>query len=427
MRRIGPLVGLRQVVALPMVAQDQPLGVVYIFRAHGANFSRDDEQILQSFADQAAIAVHNAQLYQQIAQEKRRLDALIEATGDGILIMDPGHRITLCNRAMGRLTGWSAAAALGRDHDELIRLSGRVEGTALAEAEARGWPLAGAEAAAGPAPTVQVDGDLVRADGARVAVGLTYSALLDRSGRLINIIVTARDLTRQREAEDLKSTFISIISHELKTPVALIKGYAGTLRREDARWDPGTLRESLAVIEEESDHLNELINNLLDASRLQAGALTLERSDVALDRLARATAAKSGTQSERHRITVDFPEPFPLVPGDEARLRQVLANLLSNAIKYSPEGGAVEVRGRVRDDEVIVSVQDEGVGVDPEEQSRIFQRFYRVEQGAARKTPGTGLGLYLAKAVVEAHGGRIWVESGPRGSGSIFSFSLPRA
>lgn len=425
LRTIGPAVGLRQVVALPLVVQPRAVGVIYVFRAYGAGFSGDDEQVLQSFADQAAIAVHNAQLYQQLAQEKHRLDAMIEATADGILIMDAGHRIVRCNRAMGRLTGRDPAAAIGRPHNEVVVFAHRPSGTTLDDAAAQGWPLAQQEPHGG-AQALYVEADLRRPDGSTVSVGLNYSPLLDRDGRLINLIATARDLTRYREAEDLKSTFISIISHELKTPVALIKGYAGTLRREDARWDGATLRDSLTVIEEESDHLNELINNLLDASRLQAGALKLEIADVALPRLAETTVAKFRTQTDHHLLVVDFPKDFPLVPGDEARLRQVLANLLSNAIKYSPQGGTIRVTGQVRDRDVVVSVQDEGIGLDPEERSRVFQAFYRVDDRATRKTAGTGLGLYLAQAIVEAHGGTIWVESAAGGTGSVFSFSLPR-
>jgi signal transduction histidine kinase len=427
MRTIGPAVGLRQVVALPLVVQPRAVGVIYVFRAYGAGFSADDEQVLQSFADQAAIAVHNAQLYQQLAQEKHRLDALIEATADGILIMDSGHRIVRCNHAMGRLAGWDPAATTGRLHDEVIVFARRPSSTTLDDAEAHGWPLAPLQDALPGSHALYVEADLRRPDGSTVSVGLNYSPLLDQDGRLINLIATARDLTRYREAEDLKSTFISIISHELKTPVALIKGYAGTLRREDARWDGVTLRDSLAVIEEESDHLNELINNLLDASRLQAGALKLEIGDVALPRLAEAIVAKFRTQTDRHQLVVDFPKDFPLVPGDETRLRQVLANLLSNAIKYSPQGGTIHVTGQVRDHDVMVSVHDEGIGLDPEQRSRVFQAFYRVDDRATRKTAGTGLGLFLAQAIVEAHGGRIWVESAPGGKGSVFSFSLPRS
>ena len=409
---------LQQVVALPMTAGDQLVGAIYIFRAHGGRFSSDERQVLESFADQAAIAVNNARLYQEVAREKRRLDAIIEASADGVLILDAAHRVTVFNRALAWMTGLSAAQALHALHDDVIRLQRQRAGMTLAEAEAGGWPLTGGG-------SLYVEGDLVRPDGARVSVGITYAPLFDREGRLVNIVGSARDITRFREAEELKSTFISIISHELKTPVALIKGYAGTLRRKDAEWNAATVRESASVIEEEADRLTQLIDNLLDASRLQAGGLKLNLGDVALDQMAQRLVEKFRTQTSQHVLSVDFPPSWPSVQADAARLEQVLSNLIGNAIKYSPTGGAVYVKGRVLPDEVIVSVSDEGIGIPVEEQARIFERFYRVDDALSRRTAGSGLGLYLAKAVIDAHGGRIWVESAP-GHGASFSFALPR-
>ena len=438
-------VRLRQVVALPMSVGQRTVGAIFVFRRWGGRFSRNDHQMLSSFADQAAIAVHNAQLYEQVSREKRRLDAIIEHSADGVMILDAGHRIRVFNRALAALTGWTAADALGREHDELIRWARIDSGVDLSAAEAGGWPLAqragGSRSDAGGAAerrlapnldarhgdqTLYVEGDLRRRDGSTVSVGVTYAPMLDRDRRLANIIANVHDITRFRETEELKSIFISVISHELKTPVSLIKGYAGTLRREDAQWDEQTLRESLAVIEEESDRLNALIDNLLDASRLQAGALPLNLSEVAVDDMARRVVNKFRPQTGKHQFVVDFPANWPLVRGDEARLEQVLSNLLTNAIKYSPDGGTIRISGQVWPDRVVTTVRDHGIGIAPAEQTRVFDAFYRVDDAPTRRTQGTGLGLYLAKAVVEAHGGRIWVESDP-GHGAAFSFSLPRA
>jgi len=408
---------LRQVVALPMASGRQLIGVLYIFRAYGRHFTTDDRQVLASFADQAAIAVHNAQLYERLAEEKHRLDAILEYTADGVMILDSARRITVFNRALSRLSGWPAADVLGQDHDAVIRWARLETPLDLARAIAGGWPLAGGR-------PLYVEGDLLRRNGGSVSVGITYAPLFDVQGRLVNIIGNVRDITRFREADELKSTFISVISHELKTPVALIKGYADTLLREDARWDQATTRESLAVIVEEADRLNELINNLLDASRLQAGGLPLALHDVALDALAERVARRFRTQTERHELVVRFPPDFPLVRADPDRLEQVLSNLLSNAIKYTP-GGRIEISGQVRPHEVLISVADQGAGIQPEEQQRVFERFYRGRQAEVEAKTGTGLGLYLAKAIVEAHGGRIWVESSP-GEGAVFRFTIPR-
>jgi signal transduction histidine kinase len=269
-----------------------------------------------------------------------------------------------------------------------------------------------------------VEGDLERKKGLPLPVGITYAPLLSSEGNLVNIIASVRDISRFREAEELKSTFISVISHELKTPVALIKGYVSTLRREDANWDREIVQDSLKVIEEEADRLTELIENLLDASRLQAGALAINLSDVALDALAGRIAERFRTQTSQHEIVVDFPPNFPVILADEERLAQVLSNLISNAIKYSPAGGEILVSGQVRPEQVILCASDQGPGIAAGDIPHIFDRFYRAAD-ASRTTKGAGLGLYLARAVIEAHGGRIWVDPKP-GEGARICFSLPR-
>ncbi len=418
--RVAAGLGLRlqQVVALPMAIKRELIGVLYVFRAYGTRFTANDRQVLASFADQAAIAVHNAQFYECLSQEKRRLGAILEYSADGVLLLDSAQRIVVFNRALAQLSGWSAAEALGRHHDEIIRWARLETDLDLGGAVAGGWPLP-------PARPLYVEGDLRRRNGGTVSVGVTYAPLFDREGRLVNIIASVRDITRFREADEIKSTFISVISHELKTPVALIKGYADTLLREDACWDPETMQESLMVIVEEADRLNQLIDNLLDASRLQAGALPLEMDQVALDALARHVATRFRTQTQVHEIVVSFPPDFPVVAGDLGRLEQVLNNLVSNAIKYSPDGGRIEISGRALPNEAVVTVSDQGIGIPFEEQPRVFERFFRGARESRQRTSGAGLGLYLAKSIVEAHGGRMWVESSPE-KGAAFSFAVPR-
>lgn len=414
--RAGGL-GLQQTVAIPLIVGDRLVGLIYIFRATSGNFTANDRQVLQSFADQAAIAVHNAQLYQQVTNEKQRLDAILEASADGVLILDAALHITVFNRALARMTGYAAGPTIGLLHDQVIVIAAKRAGITLREAEAGGWPLSSNS-------SLYVEGDLRRRDGTQAPVGITYAALFNRDEQLVNIIANVRDMTHLREADDLKNTFISVISHELKTPVALIKGYAGTLRREDARWDAGTVRDSAAIIEEEADRLTQLIDNLLDASRLQAGALKLNKGDVALDQLAAHVIEKFSVEAQTHPLALEFPPDFPIVPADAARVEQVLSNLINNAIKYSAANTRIRISGRVTPREVIVTVADQGIGIPLEEQARIFERFYRIDDALTRRTQGSGLGLYLAKAVVEAHGGRIWVES-RAGQGAAFSFALP--
>jgi signal transduction histidine kinase len=268
------------------------------------------------------------------------------------------------------------------------------------------------------------EGDTLRADGIKVSVADNYSPQYDDEGEIVSVIASVRDVSRLREAEELKNTLLSVISHELKTPVSIIKGYAGTLVRQDANWDQETLTEGLSIIEEEADKLNELINNLLDASRLQAGGLKLEFAYLDLPSMAEKSVEKLRSQTDQHTFSTDFPPNFPPVKGDYERIREVLSNLINNAIKYSPNGGLIRVGGRVGKDEVRILVSDEGIGIPSTEQEHIFDRFARVDNSLTRQMAGAGLGLFLVKAVVEAHGGQVWVESRP-GQGSTFTFTLP--
>lgn len=409
--------GLLTGVGLPLIVRQQVIGVIFIFRNYQGVFSSNDTALLQSFADQAAIAVQNAQLYTQISREKQRMDAMLDSAADGIMIITPEYVIERCNPALARMLGAPPEEIRGQTHERVIHFSKTKEGVTLEQAEGGGWPLT-------PNATLYVEGDLERPGGYPLPIGITYAPLVDPEGRLVNIVATVRDITRFREAEELKSIFISVISHELKTPVALIKGYVSTLRREDASWERKIVQDSLQVIEEEADRLTGLIENLLDASRLQAGALAINRSDIALDALVERIAERYRTQTDRHTINVDFPKNFPVVMADEDRISQVITNLLSNAIKYSPDGGEIRISGQVHPQYLVICVSDKGPGIAPDDIPHIFDRFYRSSE-AAKKTKGAGLGLYLARAVVEAHEGRIWVDPKP-GDGARICFSLPR-
>ncbi len=417
-------VPLRQVVQMPLRSEDELVGAIYALRSGGAAFGANERQVLQSFADQAAIAVRNARLYEQVSAEKRRLDAIIENSANGVLILSPDRRVQVMNRALSAMTGWPAEEARGEPCWKVLPLENAV-GSHLCASEDAPALLHEIDAAALVQPSLYVEGDLLRPGGSRLTLGVTYTPLYDAEGRLLNIIASVVDITRFREAEQMKSTFVSVISHELKTPVALIKGYAGTLRRPDAAWDPETLADGLAVIEEEADRLNALIDNLLDASRIQAGVFKLERSEVDLPRLAKKVVEGFRWQTARHEFELDFPDDLPLALADEARIRQVLDNLVSNAIKYSPQGGLIRIGGWRDGSDVTMFVADQGIGIPPGEQGRLFDSFYRVDSGLRRQTKGTGLGLYLCKSIVDAHGGRIWLRSEP-GQGATFFFTLPQ-
>ncbi len=408
--------GLLNGVGLPLTAHNKIIGVIFIFRNYPDLFSPNDKKLLQAFANQAANAVYNAQLYSEVTYEKQRLDALLESAADGILILNADHSIERSNGAFQKLVGLPREKIRNKTHEEIIRWAKEPKGATLEEAEAKGWPLT-------PNASLYVEGDLLRPEPPNLPVGITYAPLFSAEGILRNIIVTVRDITHFRTAEQIKSTFISVVSHELRTPVALIKGYASTLRRDDADWDREIINDSLAVIEEEADRLSTMIDDLLDASRLQAGGLSLNKLHISIPKLASRLAERFMTQTRSRQININFPQNFPLIFADETRIGQVLSNLISNAIKYAPEG-EINISGQTRPEQVIICVSDKGPGIDPKDMPHIFDRFYRAAE-TVNTTKGAGLGLYLARAIIEAHGGRMWVD--PKiNAGACICFSLPR-
>jgi PAS domain S-box-containing protein len=407
--------GLLSGVGLPMVTQKQVMGVIFIFRGYPGVFSTNDRNVLSSFANQAAIAVKNAQLYTSVTRNKQHLDTILDSTADGILIIGPNQIIDRCNPAFSRMMALPVEEIQGKPHDEIVKFEKLTQDVKLEDAIAGGWPLT-------PHAQLYVEGDLKRNNSPALPVGITYAPLLSPDGVLINIIASIRDITRFRQAEELKSTFISVISHELKTPVALIKGYACTLLREDAKWDSKLLNESLHIIDEEADRLSELIENLLDATRLQAGGVTLKKSEVFLPTMADRLAKRFQTQTDKHKITTDFPKDYPVIFADETRIEQVINNLISNSIKYS-EKGEICIQGETRKDIAMVCVSDQGQGIAPQDIPYVFDRFYR-SADALRNKKGAGLGLYLAKQIIEAHNGHIWINT-EHGNGAKICFSLP--
>ena len=377
------------------------------------------ERASAAYAAQTAAAVRNAIEARRARQEKEQLEAILFYSADGILTVDRQLRITSFNPAMEHLTGWRMPEVLGRFYYDVLRPKDP-QGNELG---LHNDPLLQAFATSGP--IVDREMMITTKDGQHVDIGVTASAVRSPHGEPLSGVLNLRDITRIRENEQLRSTFMSIISHELQTPIAIIKGYASTLRREDAKWDEQTIRGRLEAIEEESDRLHHLVANLLQASRIQAGGLKMDPGLLDLGEMTRKVVRKFAARSPHHTLRVHFPENLPTVWADRERIEEVLLNLLDNAVKYSPNASQIRIEGQVADEAIIVSIGDKGMGIPLREQGRIFDRFQRVDNAASRSTQGAGLGLYICRAILEAHGGSIWVES-ELGKGSTFSFSLPR-
>lgn len=251
---------------------------------------------------------------------------------------------------------------------------------------------------------------LLRTFASQAVLALERARLVQAEGR-------ARVL---EESDKLKSSLLSSVSHELRTPLATIKASVTSLRDETVPWESEARDELLAAIEEETDQLNQLVGNLLNMSRIEAGALQLQRNWNSLREIVAGVIKKIRPHS--HHIQLDFPEEFTLVPVDYVLMEQVFNNLISNSIKYSPEGSTIRIQARSMDEETfLVSVINQGPKVPEEHLERIFDKFNRVT--AADQITGTGLGLSICKGIIEAHGGHIWAENQP--DGFAFNFTLP--
>ena len=401
------------------------LGVLHCIRPTGVRscFEQDSDPqsgqgTLRLFIALLAAGLRSALRSQALVREQGRLAAIFQHSTEGILTVDTALRIIDFNPAMERLTGWPESEVLGRFYYEVLRPKDR-QGN---DVGLQGSPIL--QAFAGQ-QVVNREMMISARDGQRFDVRVTASIVYSARGEPMNGILNIRDISDEREQEEQRSTFISVVSHELQTPIAIIKGYASTLARTDAMLSPEVLRSRLQAVEEEADRLNKLVGNLLYASRIQAGGLQMEIVPLELPPLIQGVMRRLMAKSSDVHVTLDLPSNLPTVMADRDRIEEVLQNLLDNAIKYSPRQRTLLVACRATGDEVIIDVSDSGMGISLREQEHIFDRFHRAGNNVTQTTPGAGLGLYICRAIVEAHGGHIWVESTLH-EGSTFSFSLPR-
>jgi signal transduction histidine kinase len=241
----------------------------------------------------------------------------------------------------------------------------------------------------------------------------------------LHLLDETRKVAALRELDRMKTELLGTVSHELRTPLGSIKGYATTLLTHGNRLRKDEQREFLEIIDSEADRLRDLIENLLDLSRLEAGVLRIDRQPVRLGRSAHEVVRKVQLTATGHQLALEWPEDDPLVDADGKRVYQIMQNLITNAVKYSPDGGCITLSARTDRRQLVICVTDEGLGIPQSEIDKIFDRFHRVQTEVSRGIGGTGLGLAICKGLVEAHGGRIWAESGGDGKGSTFRFTLP--
>lgn len=333
-------------------------------------------------------------------------DAVLDSTEDGILMVDRSGAVAVVNGRWRALAGDGLGAAAGLE---------RVDGASGTFGDAaRSW--------------LADPGSVERAELEQVApyrrIRCYTAPVRHRAGATIGRIFALRDVTEERAAERMRAALLATVSHELRSPLTAIAGYTDSLLN-GGPWDSGTQRELLQIVAQAAATLAGLVDNLLDAAAMEAGAMRLELEPVRVERIAERVVAQRRAMAPRHALAVEAAPHLPLAHADPLRTEQVLANLVDNAIKYSPEGGPVTLRITADDGAISVRVSDRGVGILPDQAERLFERFYRADGPLAKETKGVGLGLFICKSIVEAHGGRISAASGP-GAGSVFTFTLPR-
>lgn len=400
--------GLTPQIAL-IGGADDANGMLAVYRQEPIRAS--ERTVLDTLASQIAVLLQNHRLFAQTFQQAQ-LAEIVDHTSDGVFVIAHDGRVLSWNPAMERITGFKAAEVEGRDYEEVLG------GETLAEC---GLVASFDRPDFGDA----CDSLIVTKAGERRWIRHTDTPIRDRDGAPKACVVVAHDVTTEVQTEQMKKDFVAMVSHELRSPLTPLKGFLASLLQGTAEDSAEARREYYRIMLRQADKLERLITDLLDVSQIDSGALLVETSAVELTKLVAEQVNEIAAQHPKRSIRFVEPETPILVRADGFRTQQVIVNLLSNALKYSPADAPVEVSVLGVGGEGVVSVKDRGSGILQADQGRVFERFYRVENGPDRRTGGTGLGLYIARQLVEAMSGRLWLVSRP-GEGSTFSFSLPR-
>ncbi|MCQ3938950.1 MAG: hypothetical protein DPW18_18175 [Chloroflexi bacterium] len=390
-------------LAVALRHENRYYGVVWAGYEQPRKFSDSDVRFVTTLAGQAALAVANAHLYLNVEASRRQLEAIINSTPDPVIVTDHRNRLLIANRA--------AAAALGQGMDDA---SSGMETEKVVKLKPLLTLLQGAASEKQSAEIMLSDKRTYLATASPVMV----------EGRQIGRVCIMRDVTHFKELDSLKSEFVATVSHDLRSPLTLMRGYATMLDTvgELNEQQQGYVKKIISGVE----NMSRLVNNLLDLGRIEIGVgLQVEHVTV-LDIIERVTSALQLQAAQKNIVlNVELPRDMPhAVEADQALLHQAVYNLVENAIKYTPENGRVFIRTISQPDYLIFAIEDSGIGITPEDIPYLFEKFYRGRQREARSQPGSGLGLAIVHSIAESHRGRVWVES-TVGKGSIFYLQIP--
>ena len=410
--------GWARYTMVPMEADGEIVGYAAAFGPRvDEDFTGDDTETLLTLANQGAAALVNEELYRTAESERAQLLDIVEHSSDGIYTVGADRTVKSWNAAMVALTGYQEDEAVGQKCFNLLRARDG-DGVDMCAADC---PIL---AAAASRHEEVRDASVLNKDGLARWIRYAHAPIIAADGDMDADVVVVRDVTRERQTDELKADFVASVSHELRTPLTPIKGFLMTLLREDRDFAQDRRREYYKLMLMQSQRLERLIEDLLEVTRLEAGAGLVDATAIDAVDLVRQVVDRFTSEDPDRTVHVVAPDHAVYCRGDWMRVDQVLGNLLSNALRYAPPHEPVEVRLVPQGREVVFEVRDWGPGIPIDEQSRIFERFHRVGHYMTREPGGAGLGLYLAKRLVEAMGGRIWVSS-RLGHGSVFSFALP--
>ncbi len=418
-------VGYSSIMMVPLVVQGRPCGAVtLVFTESGRRYNTLDLAMGEEIGLRAGNAIENARLYQEVKQARDQLDIILQGAADGIIVYNKNDQIIYANEAAVAMMGFTSFQAMLEVSSATIVSSYEIIDERRKPMPPSQLPhhrvLAGErEAQATIGYHHKLDGEFERWSVAKAR------PVFDERGNITLVISLIHDITDRVLAEQRKDEFISMASHELKTPVTSLKGFTHVLQRRLKKLQDEQGLHFLGRIDIQLNKLSRLISELLDVSGMQAGKLVFQAETFDLDELIQETVENLQPTTSTHRLLIEGKAHTQIV-GDKDRLGQVLINLLTNSIKYSPHANKVIIGASRRPGEVIVSVQDFGIGISKLHQEKIFERFYRVTDEAEKTYPGLGIGLYLSYEIVKRHHGQMWVESS-KGEGSTFYIALPLA
>lgn len=413
--------GVKAVLAVPIKIEDNPIGCIFVSYKEPHKFEEDEIKLLTALANQSAIIIRNARLYSKVLEEKAVLDSILYSMGDGVMTLDRHFKITSFNRSAELITGWESNDVIGL-HCQKVFCKEEVNETLELALEVGLYQTPSTEE---PPKTHEVI--IVTKDGSSKCILLSPSPLTDGIGNVVGVVTIFKDVTRLKETEQMKTNFLTTVSHELRTPLTSIKGYIATLLHPKANFPHDIQKKFLGIMEREADRLGRLISDLLDVSRIESKKLEIHPLLTNLVELVRRKVEMERSRlPEQYSMHLDLLESELFVNADVHYLEYVLEHLFSNAVKYSPKGGKISISLWSENETAHVSVRDWGIGIPFDQQDKVFDRFYRVDNRPTRSAYGPGLGLFIAKRIVESHRGRIWVESVYK-EGSTFTFTLPLA